>query len=284
MTSKKGLIEQIVSYFASSDASLSSIASPTRAAGILHRDGIQAADKAIVPTLATKATAATGGALPDATTYYMAVAPGTLFGSAGASNVLSQATAADADHTHSITLTIPQVVGATYYDIFFSVDAAPKWIARITEAQRAAGGFQIQTYGIVTAGGGNAAGTILIGVVGTGIQTSNAVFAANNAYVVGAITGISCVGKSTAYVHVAFALTDLRSAPSLTLMPVFGSGETVEKQYTTAPITAWMMNGAVGQTQQQVFQIDVAGAAKLYVLIGSIAGQGGAASVWVELV
>ena len=258
---------------------------PVRAAGVLHRSAIVAADKCVVPTLATKAQSDTGGTLPASTTYYVTAAPGNLFGTAGACNVLQQATGAAAPGTHSVLLTIPQVVGATYYDIFFSVDAAPKWIGRITEAQRAAGDFQIQTYATVTASGGNAAGTVLIGTVGTGIQTTNAVYAANNAYIVPTPAAtIDCNGNSYVDIWVEMTLTDLRSAPSLSLMPIFKSGQTPADYFCVDPKSVPIMNGSVGQGLKQMYRIDVEDASELIIAIGSIAGQGASVDIWAEAI
>jgi len=258
---------------------------PVRAAGVLHRSAIVAADKCIVPTLATKAQSDEGGALPASTTYYVTAAAGNLFGTAGACNVLSQATSAAAPGTHSVLLTVPQVVGATYYDIFFSVDAAPKWIGRITEAQRAAGDFQIQTYATVTASGGNAAGTILIGTVGTGIQTTNAVYAANNAYIVPTPAAtIDCNGKSYVDVWIEMTLTDLRSAPSLSLMPIFESGQPPADYFCGPPISVPVMNGAVGQTLKQMYRVDVEDVSELIIAVGSIGGQGASVDIWAEAI
>ena len=256
-----------------------------RETGVLHRSAVVATDKCIVPTLATKTTAATGGLLVKATTYYMAVAPGTRFGSAGASNILSQATGADNPSTHSITLTIPQVVGAEHYDIFLSVDAAPKWIARITEAQRAAGDYQIQTYATVIAGGANAAGTVLIGTVGTGIQTTNATFSANNGYVVPTPTAaIDCHGKSYLDVFVELIVTDLRSAPYLALMPMYKSGEGATDYYCGSPIIVYIMKGTIGQSKRQVFRLDIKGINGIIIAVGTISGQGASCDIWTEAV
>lgn len=258
---------------------------PVRAAGVLHRSAIATADKCVVPTLATKSQSDTGGSLPASTTYYVSAAAGNLFGTAGACNVLTQATGANAAATHSVLLTVPQVVGATYYDIFFSVDAAPKWIGRITEAQRAAGDYQIQTYATVTSGGGNAAGTVLIGTVGTGIQTTNAVYAANNAYITPTPTAtIDCNGKSYVDVWIEMTLTDLRSAPSLSLMPIFESGQTPADYFCGSPINVPVMNGSVGQGLKQMYRVDVEDMAELIIAVGTISGQGASVDIWAEAI
>lgn len=243
----------------------------TRAASVLHRSAIAAADKLILPTLATTATASTGGSLPQSTTYKLAVAPGTAQGSAGVSNIVSQATGAGAPTTHCITLTIPQVVNATYYDIFFSVDAAPLWVGRVTETQRATGGFQIQTYGVVTASGGNAADTVKIGVVGTGIATGTTIFTVNNGYVLAGITPVTTTGYEYVVWHVTFALTDLRAAPTLIIARFQEDDQGVA--YCTGTSTL-VYGGAIGEPMYQIVAESVKGAAKAYCLVDAMAGNG----------
>lgn len=80
------------------------------------------------------------GTLNASTTYYVAVIPGNEFGPTKAASVFDNvATAASGLNTHSVTISIPEK-GGDYYDIFVSVDAAPKWVARISEAERLLGG------------------------------------------------------------------------------------------------------------------------------------------------
>lgn len=123
-----------------------------------------------VPTLVTIVDVdPTGdGSLSPNTKYYGACAPinGPLSG--GSSNVINITTRDDHVNTHRIDLTIPQVTGATFYDIFLSTDPQPRWVGRISEGQRAAGGCEITDVNIVQSGGGNAAGTVRIRVPGTG--------------------------------------------------------------------------------------------------------------------
>lgn len=264
----------------SSEYASATLLIPLRESGVAHRDAVAAADKCAPPTLSTKAAVNSEGSL-TATTYYAACAPGNTFGTAGCSNVISQACALN----DALDVTVPQVTGATFYDIFCSTAAAPLWVGRVTETQRAAG-VKITAVGTYESPSvGVDAGKVRIAVAGTGIATNDATFAANNAYIVGAIAPIACAEKRLAYVFVKFTATDLRSAPSLSLMPVFETNEDPANQYTTQPITVWIENGATGQTKKQALPpIELNGITNLYILVGSIGGQGAAVSVWVELV
>jgi len=262
---------------------------PFRSPCVLHRSNVSVADKCIVPILVTKSTAAIGGLLEDVTTYYMSVAPGNRFGSAGVANVLSQATGAAAPHTHSITLTVPKVAGAEYYDVFLSVDAAPKWIGRITELQRLTGGFQIQAYGVVTPGGGNVAGTILIGTVGIGLATSAAPFLNNNAYVIPYVSGtIDGVEKKCIDFFVDYVSSDLRSVPGLVLVP-FAYNSINGLYYQGGPLRMDVMAGSVCQTLSQWFSVPVKSiipgiAGSVVILVDSISGNGALVSIYAEAV
>jgi hypothetical protein len=262
---------------------------PNRRPGVLHRSGVIVADKCIVPTLVTKSTAAVGGLLEDVTTYYLSVAPGNSFGSAGVANVLSQATGAAAPHTHCITLTVPKVIGAGYYDVFLSVDVAPKWVGRITELQRATGGFQIQAYGVVTPGGGNAAGTVLIGVVGIGLQTSAAPFINNNAYIVPSIPNvIDGSDKNCVDVFVSYTSLDFRSLPGLVIIP-FAFNSVDGLYYQGGPLRINIMAGSVGQTMLQWCSVPVKSiipgvVGSIVILVDSISGNGASVSIMSEAV
>lgn len=252
----------------------------TRQASAVHRNAIATADKLIAPTLATKADVATGGALLANTTYYVATSPNTALGPCTMSNVLSQATASDASNTHCIDLTIPQVTNAISYGVFCSSASAPLWAAKITEAQRAAG-CKITAVGTVESpSAGVAAGVVRIGAVGTGLATSATQFAANNAYVTAGLTGIVCAGYDSVVAHVALAIDDIRSAPGLTLATIFEDDQGV--QYLGGCISVPILNGAVCQGFNQVYIIPCKGAAKLYILIGSISGQNASCTIRCE--
>lgn len=258
-----------------------------RDTGVLHRSAVTAADKIadFVDASVTIADQATGGSLAFNTAHYVTAIPGNRWGNCKVNaNIDTLTTANDAANTHSIRATIAQATGADYYDIFLSIDAAPKWVGRITEAQRAAGDYEITAVGTVAAGGGNPAGTVDINVVGTGIQTTNSIFAQNNAYRPDntGITAVDCTGAKNAHIMVKSALTDLRSAPTLTLM-IFTRNKTSTTDWHQGILQTITLLSAAGKSLEQEIALElVEGAEALKVLVDSIAGQGHAVSIWVE--
>jgi len=256
-----------------------------RGAPVLHRNGITAIDK-VVPFVTGDLTSADNGAgtgsLLASTTYDFTVIPANSLGPCSvAATINTQATGASGLNTHSVRLTIPQKTGAEKYIIFFSDAAAPLWVAEVTEAQRAAGDFEVTAVGTVAAGGGNPAGTIDVNVAGTGIATSNAIIVPNNAYLPATPPAYDCTGFESVRVLVSLALTDLRTAPSLSLVPFIRNELTTTHWHQLAPLTLALL-GAVGQSLKQEFILDTHDATNLVILVGTIAGQGAAASVWLS--
>lgn len=242
---------------------------------VTHRNAIATVSKVVSPTLVTLADqAGVAGAL-TAVSHGAAVAAGNAMGSAGTSNILT----ATPTVNKTLDLTIPQATGATYYDVFCSTaTTAPLWVARITEAQRAAG-CAITAVGTVGAGG--AAGIVNIRLVGTGIANTNVVFSGNNAYITAGITPIACAGYKKLVVKVSIALTDLRSAPALNIIPFYsddGSEWYAGTSQATNPLAS------TGYPLYQQFEIDVDGEANVMVLIGTISGQGATGTVKTQLV
>jgi hypothetical protein len=125
-------------------------------------------------------------------------------------------------------------------------------------------------------------GTVNVRLVGAGTVASTAVpFTTNNAYTPAAVTAVNCDGKTTAHVYVTVAVTDLRSAPTLSIIPFL-------KNYTSGnfsqgELQAVTLLTALGKSLSQVFDIDVCGASGLVVLVDAIGGQGAAATIHVEL-
>lgn len=259
-----------------------------RDTGTLHRYNITAADKAeeLANTdLATADNGAGTGSLVQSTTYYVTAIPGNQWGDCKvATTINTQATAAYGADTGSIRLTIPSAIGADFYDIFLSTDAAPKWVGRLSEARRAAGDFEITAVGVLSAGGGNPAGTVDINVAGTGIQTSNAVFAQNNAWMpdMGSIVAIDCTGKHVANVLVEMIVTDLRSVPSGAIVPFF-TNQLSPLDWHQGLWTAITPLRSQGNCLAQAYTINVYGTTGLKILCGDFVGQGTALNIWVEL-
>ena len=245
----------------------------TRKPQTTHRSAIVTADKVVSPTH-TAADSGTSGSL-TAVNHGACVAAGNAYGSAGAGNITSTLITV----SKSIDLTIPQSAGATYYDIFVSTSTtAPLWVARVTEAQRAAG---CAVTAVATVGAGGSVGVVNVRVVGTGIACTNAVFAQNNAYTPTIPTAISTVVYNKIYLDVSLALTDLRSAPTLTIIPFSSYDDTTWYQgqrQVLQPLTA----GGYSLYQQFVFGVD--GAQYMVFLIDGITGQGAAATIKYQLV
>ena len=258
---------------------------PVRAAGVLHRDAITAVDK-ITDFANTDITfsdvGATRGSLSGSLAYYASVIPVNRWGPCKvASTINSLTTGSGATNDRQVRLAFGAATGADAYDVFLSVDAAPKWVARATEAQRAAGNYEVTAVGTVASVGGNPAGSLNVNLVGTGIQTSNAVFAQNNAYRPTVPTAIACTDYDKALLKVKLALTDLRSAPTLRLVPFFRNEQSTDDWHQGSIVTPSVL-GALGQSLEQEFELDVRDADNLAVLVDTISGQGAAASVWVE--
>jgi len=180
----------------------------SRGSVISHRTAITMADKVPTITITAADQPATAGSL-TAVAHGVGVAPGNAYGSVGVSALVTVTPTVN----KSIDITIPQATGAEYYDILLSTaTTAPLWVARVTEAQRAAGCAIIGVGNIDT--DASSAGVVNVQIVGTGQASTSINFAYNNAYIPTGITSISCTGKLKAYAHVAFSLSgDLRSIP-----------------------------------------------------------------------
>ena len=255
---------------------------PRRNVPVLHRDSITAIDKLAVPTAATGADVATGGVLLASTTYNMTYAAFNRWGVTTVPAVVAVATAADASNTHVFRATLTAVTGADGYDLFMSTAAAPLWVARITEAQRAAAGTTVTAVGTIGSGGPNGAGTVDIRVVGTGLASTANPFAVNTAYTPSTPAAIDCTGRGQAHILTKLAVTDLRSLPTLKILPFLKNGLSTADYHALTLQTVNLLTAA-GECQEQEFRINVDGAIGLVVLVDTISGQGAAANIWVDL-
>jgi hypothetical protein len=254
--------------------------SSLRPLGIDHRLNVAAVDKLALAGAPSLAAVTEAGSTLANTAYNVAVVAGNRWGPSGQAAVPTTAITPTA--SQAIRATIAQIAGADYYDIFLSVDTAPKWVGRISEAQRAAGGWIISTVGSPTLGGGAPAGQVDLGIVGTGQQTSALAFTTNNAYTPATPPPVICVGFSRMHAHVKLAVTDLRSAASLTIIPFFNDIGSTGDWYQGAARTLTIL-GAVGQCLLQDFEMDVDGANAVVWLVDAIAGQGAACTIRIEL-
>ncbi len=252
-----------------------------RNGGILHRSAIAAADVLALPGTLTLTAVTEAGSTLSNVAYHVLVSA---FNRWGPTGVGADPGAITPTASQAINLAFAQVVGADGYDIFLSTSANPLWLGRITEAQRASGGKIISTVGTVTTGGTAAAGSVDLGIVGTGLGSNVNPFAVNNAYTPAAagIVPINCAGFSKAHLHVKMAVTDLRSLPTLVVTPFYQDQTSTGDWFAGAQQAVTLLTAA-GQVLEQDVVLTVDGATNLAVLVQSIAGQGAAATIYVEL-
>lgn len=242
---------------------------------ILHRTGATAAGDLIAAPTITAAKNATVGVMANAA-HNVAVAVGTCYGYSTRSGIV----AITPDENKSVLVTIPAVVGAETYVIFFSTDAAPKRLAEITEAQRAAGCVCTAVETVTTTGG--TAGTCLVKLVGTGAATTDAIYATNYAISPGLVAvpsatssgSIDCTGRKTAYVRATVNPGALTTMPALTLYPFIKTGDQWGPG-SPAELETGVRSG--------VFMSDVRGATEFVVCVAPDA-VGATADVTVQLV
>ncbi len=251
-----------------------------RGTSIAHRTAVTAVDKLAVPTALTVVDVATGGSLLASTTYHCTWAANTLLGPTTVPANGDVATAADASNTHVARLTTVQVPNAVSYDLFVSTAAAPLWVARITEAQRAAG-CTVTAVGTVTATSPGA-NKVDVQVVGTGVASTANPFAINNAYDLAAITPIDCTGYNIALIQAAITVTDLRSAPTLNFAAFTKIGG-APTRWVAPALNSGALLTALQRPLQGFLQVSILGATALAVAVDTISGQGTSVDFWVDL-
>lgn len=245
---------------------------------VLHRTGATAAGDLIAAPTVTAAKDDAHVGVMAAAAHNVAVAVGTCYGYSTRSNIV----AITPTENKCVLLTIPQVVGADSYVIFFSTDAAPKRLAEITEAQRAAGCSitAVETVGAPYAG--QAAGTVTLKLIGTGAATTDAIYATNLAIAPGNVAvasatssgAITCTGRQTAYVRALVNPGNLTAMPALTVVPFVKTGD------QWAPGTPGIVTAGV---RSETFTVDVGGASAFVVAVKTITSSA-TADVAVQLV
>lgn len=248
---------------------------------LLHRSAITAVDKlASAGTLTLTAITEAGSTLTN-TAFHVLVSAGNRWGNAP---VGADPGAVTPTANQAVRLAFAAVANAEWYDIFLSAAAAPLWVGRITEAQRAAGGFIISTVGTVTAGGGAPAGGVDIGIIGTGAATSANPFLVNNAYTPQLITGVLCSDFEYVDVAVKVSCTDLRSLPTCTLaffMQNALAANTGDWHLISTQVVSLLT--AVGQPLEQQFRVTLGGGNNFAVLVDAISGNGTSLTAWIDL-
>lgn len=175
-----------------------------------YRVGVTAPD--VISPVPSMTTWAIPGAGPAAATYRAKIVAGSIYGrttSTQGSDVITSG----GNLTGRIAFA--QVSHADYYDIFYSAIADPLWVARITEAQRAAG-CVVTEVGVVGAGG--VPGSVDIQVAGTGGAVGSA-FAQNIAYYLDDIPVFRLSARGRLIIYTELSAQGQTAAPALTTLP-----------------------------------------------------------------
>jgi hypothetical protein len=229
----------------------------------------------------TNTPTAVSGSGPTAGSYYVALAAYNKYGVTLA--VIAGTPVTTSGGNLTIRETFAQVPGADGYSVFCtSSSTAPLWVGRITEAQRASG-YVITGVGTYAAGG--TAGAVDIQALGTGLAANVAPYTANNAYTVEAVAAaangtVVCTGKARIHLYVSIAVTDLRSLPTLTILPF--SLCQADGFYNAG--TAWTPSylTTVAQPLRLDTWMDVDGGTYCF-LVDAISGQGTAVTITAEV-
>jgi hypothetical protein len=213
-----------------------------------------------------------GGGLTTATLYKSKVVGGNAYGRTTAT--------AGTDRTASspnLTLRIlfAAVTGITFFDIYVSIDADPKWVGRITEAQRASG-IKITAVGVTGAGG--TPGGVDVEVPGTGLQSLVSA-AENTAYAIPATIVVPAWQKEYVDFDLTLSRTGDAVAPSLTVVPFFKNS--LDGTYYLGDHKSLVFGGQSGvlQAMQQRLRVELQGHPVAGLLVAKIAGTGASLSI-----
>lgn len=191
--------------------------------------------------------------------------------------------------TNTVSMVIPQKVGATHYEAFFSpyVNSGdlPLWICSITEEQRVNGAF-VTAPGVVSSPSIYAApGRLVFNCIGTGISIGSSIFDWSNAFILPTPDNIiDCVGKTRADLYVLFELDDLRENPYFLAVPFYKTQAPDSKFYSgpTLEVNNYDMVGEAVVNECSSF--DVSSCEELLIAVGGLQGKGATVDIWVELV
>lgn len=238
------------------------------------RAGLTAADTITSPTCVNKLAAGTTDITLATTNLYGGISAGTAYGTNACGTLSAAFTPTE---NKSVVMTVAAVDGAEFYDLFLSVDAAPKWVGRITEAQRATG-IAITAVG-VTGASAVGAGKVDIQVVGTGAISTAARFASTvSTIAVGksSIATIDCTGYRRAYVTAEIEGGALAATPALTIVP-FALNVARNRWIPGTPGIVTAGRGA------EQFVVDVDGEPNFRVGVGGTFTAGATATITVTL-
>lgn len=240
----------------------------TPKAPTLYRSSITAADVIAIP--GTCACTKQAGGSATAGIYNSKVVAGNIYGRTTAKAGDVQVTTETTNLT--VRIAFAQVTGATYYDIYCSTDADPKWVGRITEAQRASG-ILITAVGVTGAGG--AAGAVDVQVPGTGLQAATTA-TVNNAYIIPAAP-INCAGYQYCDFDLAFVMTGDAVTPALILVPFFQ--DSLDSAWYAGASPPLVFGNTQAIPLQQRIRVEVRGSAAVALVVAAITGTGASLTV-----
>lgn len=239
-----------------------------------HRTAVVAADVVAAPGTVT-CTKIAGGAA-TAGVYTVFVVAGNTYGRTTATQGNTTVTTETTNLT--VRAAFAQVTGATFYDIFCSVDgAASKFLGRVTEAQRATG---ILITAQNTTGAGGTAGAVDCQFPGTGLAVNGGQVAQNTAFTPESLTGIDPSGAENLDINVTFSRTGDSVAGTLVLLPFYAMSSS---HYAAGEPVTVFFGGTSGSYYplRQTLRLPCRGRSTV-VVVASIAGTG--ASVDLESV
>lgn len=244
----------------------------TASTAATHRTAVAAADVLAVPgTVTCTKLSAVGSA--TAGTYTVFVVAGNTYGRTTATT--GNTTVTTETTNLGVRAAFAAVTGASFYDIYCSVDgAASKFVGQITETQRGTG---IILTAVNTTGAGGTAGAVDIYVPGTGLAVNGGQLAQNTAWTPQSLTGIDPLGSEYLDFNVTFSRTGDLVAGSLVLLPFYlGSGSAY---WAGDPVTL-LFGGQSGvyYPLRQTFRAPSRGRTTVLV-VASIAGTGAAVTI-----
>lgn len=236
-------------------------------ASAAHRSAVTAADFIAAPGTVTCTLVAGGSA--TAGTYTVFVVAGNVYGRTTATQ--GNATVTTAAGNLTVRAAFAAVTGATYYDIYCSVDsAASKFVGRITETQRGTG-ILISAVNVTSAGG--TADAVDVQVPGTGLAVNGGQLAQNTAYSIPAAI-VDCSGRQYVDFDLTMSRTGDIAAPTLKVVPFFKNDRTLTYHAGTLQTITFGGAATVFDSLKQRIRVEVRGNAAVALLVASIAGTG----------
>jgi hypothetical protein len=232
-----------------------------------YRSAITAAD--VLAAAGTVTCTLQAGGSATAGTYTVFAVAGNVYGRTTATQ--GNTTVVTSAGNLTVRAAFAAVTGATYYDIYCSIDgAASKFVGRITEAQRASG---IKITAVNVTGAGSIAGAVDVEVPGTGVAVNGGALAQNTAHVIPA-TPVDATNFQYVDFDLTFSRTGDSVAPTCTLIPYYINTRT--GTYQAGAAQAITFGGAIGvhNPLKQRLRIDARGNSGVALVVAAIAGTG----------